>query len=67
MSAWIQAASDFLWGLPMLIMVLGTGLYLLVRLRAVQLRQFWPALRSVAQRATKGATRAARLRNGAPA
>ncbi len=44
MSGWIQAASDWLWGPPMLVLVLGTGGYLLVRLRAVQFRQFGTAL-----------------------
>ena len=47
MSQWIQSASDFLWGLPMLSLVLGTGIYLLVRLRAVQVRQFGRALRDL--------------------
>lgn len=46
-STWVQSASDWLWGLPMLILVLGTGLYLLWRLRAVQIRRFGDALRSM--------------------
>ncbi len=49
MSQWIQSASDFLWGLPMLSLVLGVGIYLLVRLRAVQIRQFGGALRDLIQ------------------
>jgi AGCS family alanine or glycine:cation symporter len=44
MSAWVQAASDWLWGPPMLILVLGTGGYLLVRLRAIQFRRFGQAV-----------------------
>ncbi len=47
MSQWIQSASDFLWGLPMLSLVLGVGTYLLVRLHAVQIRQFGRALRDL--------------------
>jgi len=47
MSQWIRSASDFLWGLPMLSLVLGVGIYLLIRLRAVQLRQFGRALRDL--------------------
>ena len=44
MSGWVQAASDWLWGPPMLILVLGTGGYLIVRLRAVQFRWFGRAV-----------------------
>jgi len=56
MSQWIQSASDFLWGLPMLSLVLGVGVYLLVRLRAVQLRQFGQALRDLLQPPTADAS-----------
>ena len=44
MSEWVQAVSDWLWGPPMLVLVLGTGGYLLVRLRAIQFRQFGTAI-----------------------
>ncbi len=47
MSTWIQTASDWLWGPPMLVLVLGTGGYLLVRLRAVQFRHFGLAVRDL--------------------
>jgi AGCS family alanine or glycine:cation symporter len=47
MSQWIQSAADFLWGLPMLSLVLGVGLYLLFRLGAVQIRQFARSLRDL--------------------
>lgn len=47
MSLWIQTASDFLWGLPMLSLVLGVGIYLLIRLRGVQIRQFGQSLRDL--------------------
>ena len=50
MSAWITAASDWLWGPPMLFLVMGTGLYLVVRLRAVQLRELPTALRALWRR-----------------
>ncbi len=45
MSGWIQSFSDWLWGPPMLILVLGTGLYLLVRLKGVQFGEFPSAVR----------------------
>ncbi|MEX2582729.1 MAG: sodium:alanine symporter family protein [Gemmatimonadota bacterium] len=44
---WVQSASDWLWGPPMLFLVLGTGLYLLWRLQAVQVRRFPEALRAL--------------------
>jgi AGCS family alanine or glycine:cation symporter len=43
----VQAVSDWLWGPPLLISFLGTGIYLAVRLRAVQVTQFRSALRSL--------------------
>ena len=54
MSKWIQAASDWLWGPPMLLLVLGTGLYLFVRLRGVQIRQFAAAWRALTAPARPG-------------
>ena len=50
MSSWVQAISDWLWGPPMLILVLGTGGYLLVRLRAIQFRLFGRAVRDLLHR-----------------
>ena len=50
MSSWIQTASDWLWGPPMLVLVLGTGGYLLVRLRAIQFRRFGQAVRDLLHR-----------------
>lgn len=50
MSEIVQAISDWLWGPPLLISFLGTGLYLAVRLRAVQVTQFISALRSISIR-----------------
>jgi AGCS family alanine or glycine:cation symporter len=45
MSSMIQSFSDWLWGPPMLGLVLGTGIYLAIRLRAVQVREFIPAVK----------------------
>ncbi len=50
MSGWIQSFSDWLWGLPMLLLVLGTGLYLFVRLRAIQFSGFASAVRLLTAR-----------------
>ncbi|MDX1632021.1 MAG: sodium:alanine symporter family protein, partial [Thermoanaerobaculia bacterium] len=44
---WVQSFSDWLWGPPMLVLVLGTGLYLLARLRVVQLRRFRDAVQAL--------------------
>ena len=50
MGATIQAISDWLWGPPLLTLFLGAGGYLLLRLRAVQFREFRPALRALKPR-----------------
>jgi AGCS family alanine or glycine:cation symporter len=55
MMTWVQSASNWLWGPPMLTLVLGTGIYLFVRLRAVQLRDFGTALRATWHRSKAGA------------
>jgi AGCS family alanine or glycine:cation symporter len=54
MAAWIQSFSDWLWGPPMLALVLGTGFYLAFRLRAVQIREFLPAVRLLWRRKEDG-------------
>lgn len=40
----LNSASGFVWGPPMLIFLVGTGLYLTLRLRGVQFRQLFPSL-----------------------
>lgn len=42
--SFFQQASNFLWGLPLLILLVGTGIYLTIRLRAIQLTKLWHAL-----------------------
>ncbi len=46
----VQAISDWLWGPPLLVLFLGTGAYLAIRLRVVQVTEFWPALRALGRR-----------------
>jgi len=48
MSELIRALSDWLWGPPMLALVVGVGLYLVVRFGAVQVRFFVSAWRALA-------------------
>jgi len=55
MSEWVQAAADWLWGPPMLILFMGTGLYLAVRLRAMQVTEFLPALKAFMRKSDQGA------------
>jgi len=50
----VQLASDWLWGPPMLILVLGTGMVLLVRLRGVQIRGFRRAWKEATRRGDTG-------------
>ena len=52
MSDIVQAISDWLWGPPLLIAFLGTGLYLAARLRAVQVTEFMSALRALKTKET---------------
>ncbi len=47
---WIVAASNWLWGPPMLTLVLGVGLYLMIRLHAVQIIDFWRGFRELFKR-----------------
>lgn len=41
---WLDRASDFVWGLPTIILLIGTGLYLTLMLRGLQFRQLGNAL-----------------------
>lgn len=45
---WLSTASDFIWGLPIIILLLGTGIYLTFLLRGIQFRELkyslWLAL-----------------------
>lgn len=38
LTEWLQALNSWVWGVPMIVLILGTGLYLQVRLRAMPLR-----------------------------
>ena len=42
---WLGRVSGVVWGLPTIVLLLGTGLYLTVVLRGVQFRKLGPALR----------------------
>ena len=47
MTGWIGSASKWLWGAPLLTLVLGVGFYLAVRLRGIQFTAFASACRAV--------------------
>ena len=47
MGEFVRAVGDWLWGPPLLISFLGTGIYITVKLRAVQVTQFVSAMRSI--------------------
>ena len=44
LEAWVTAAADWIWGLPLLLLISGGGLYFLVRSRFVPYRHFGHAL-----------------------
>jgi len=53
---WVGAASDFVWGLPLLILLVGTGFYLTILLRGLQFRELGRALHmALIKRKEKGA------------
>ena len=41
---WVGALSGWVWGWPMLVLLVGTGLYLTVLLRGLQFRELWHSL-----------------------
>jgi AGCS family alanine or glycine:cation symporter len=43
-SSWMGIVNDWVWGPPMIVLLIGTGLFLTVRLRFIQLRYFGHAL-----------------------
>jgi len=48
LTEWTGTVSDYAWGIPSIILLVGTGLYLTIRLRFVQLRGFkhaWQIIR----------------------
>lgn len=50
MAEWIQKFDSMVWGGPLIIALVGTGLYLTVRLRLVQLRGFVKAVKVLSGR-----------------
>ncbi|MDU0458272.1 MAG: sodium:alanine symporter family protein [Geobacteraceae bacterium] len=45
LNSFFAAASSFVWGVPLLVLLVGTGLFLTVRLRGIQVRMLGHALR----------------------
>ncbi len=45
MQAWVIAVNDVVWGVPMLVLILGTGLFLMLGLRLMPLRNIGRAFR----------------------
>jgi len=41
---WLSRISGWVWGPPLIIFLVGTGIYLTIRLRGLQFRQLGPAL-----------------------
>jgi AGCS family alanine or glycine:cation symporter len=39
-SHWMQVMNGIVWGLPMIVLLIGTGLFLTIRLRFIQVRRF---------------------------
>lgn len=45
MQAWVEAVNGIVWGVPMLVLILGTGLFLMLGLRLMPLRNIGRAFR----------------------
>jgi AGCS family alanine or glycine:cation symporter len=45
LQAILTTASNFVWGPPMLVFLVGTGIYLTVRLRGLQFTHLWWSLK----------------------
>lgn len=41
---WVQTASDLIWGVPLLVLLVGTGIYLTILLKGLQFRALWHSL-----------------------
>lgn len=44
-NAFLKQVSDFVWGIPLIVLILATGIYLTIRLKGVQFRHLGKALR----------------------
>lgn len=49
-SSWMQIVNGWVWGPPMIVLLLGTGLFLTIRLRFIQLRHFKHAVECISGR-----------------
>ena len=47
------AINDFVWGIPMIVMILGTGLLLTIRTRFLQVRKFGESLSTTIARSER--------------
>lgn len=54
-SEFIDSARSWIWGAPLLALILGTGVYLTVLLRGVQFRYLWYGLKQLFAKRKKGA------------
>lgn len=47
LSGWIERADNFIWGVPLMVLLVGTGLFLTFLLRLIQIRGFGHAIRII--------------------
>lgn len=53
-SSFLTTVDDFVWGLPLIILIMATGLFLTVRLRGLQVTQLPRAIHNLAKNEKKG-------------
>jgi AGCS family alanine or glycine:cation symporter len=54
LNQWLQSVNDFIWGTPMLVLILGIGIFLSCRLKFIQIRHLPKALRYMLQNEKTG-------------
>ena len=50
----LKAIDDLVWGVPLIVLILATGIYLTVRLKGMQIRKLPAALRYMVQNEEEG-------------
>ena len=60
----MQVMNGIVWGPPMILLLIGTGLFLTIRLRGIQLRHFRHAIECISGKASSPCWASMGLRSG---
>ena len=53
-SKWLKLVDDFVWGVPLIVLILATGIFLTIRLRGLQFRKLGTACKYMFQNEEEG-------------